>query len=290
VNSRLALGTVQFGLQYGVANKAGRVPADEVAEILRVAKDRGINTLDTAVVYGDSEQILGQAGVTNWQVVSKLPELPDDVENVTAWVENQVENILQRLELSQLYGLLLHRPQQLLEARGKLLIKALEETRAQARATKIGVSVYSPTELEPLFDVMHLDLVQMPFNILDRRLIESGWARQLKSSDVEIHVRSVFLQGLLLMTDRQRPAKFEKWSSLWAEWSRWLGETGLSPLEACLRFVLNVDDIDKVIIGVDGVDHLCEILEVNCGPLDTLPDWPKSVDPMLLNPACWSEI
>ena len=290
MNNRLAIGTAQFGLQYGIANQTGRVLAKEVNKILRVALGRGINTLDTAVAYGDCEQILGQVGVSDWQVISKLPMLPDDVGNVKDWVESQVDSTLEKLGLSQLYGLLLHRPGQILEARGKLLIEALVETRVKEKCQKIGVSVYGPAELERLFDVMHFDLVQIPVNILDRRLIDSGWARQLKSNEVEIHARSVFLQGLLLMTGQERPAKFEKWQSLWLEWSRWLGETGLSPLEACLRYVLNVDGIDKVIVGVDGVDQLHEILNVIGGPLGTLPNWPKSIDGNLLNPACWSQI
>lgn len=290
MNNRLALGTVQFGLEYGVANNAGRVNLDEAGKILAEAAHAGINMLDTAVAYGDSEATLGKIGVADWRIVTKLPEMPDTCTDVAAWVEAQVRGSLDRLSIQQLHAVLLHRPAQLLEARGSQLFAALERLKILGYTKKIGISIYDASELDGLFREMHFDLVQAPLNILDRRLVTSGWAQRLKRSGTELHVRSAFLQGLLLMPADKRPQKFNRWQSLWSEWERWLHETGLSPVEACLRYAMSVEEVDNVVVGVDSAAQLHEIHAAAIGGLSGLPDWPQTIDPVLLNPALWSRL
>lgn len=291
MNKRLALGTVQFGLDYGIANEAGRVPLLEVKGILQHAAAQGADTLDTAIAYGDSESCLGQASVASWRVVTKLPALPDGCEDVAAWVGAQIKGSLHRLGVAQLHGVLLHRSEQLLsEQHGQQLLNALLDIQAQGLTRKIGVSIYAPEELNWLIDKMPLDLVQAPLNILDRRLEASGWVRRLKDQGAEVHVRSAFLQGLLLMPAEQRPQKFAHWQPVWSEWSRWLGETGLTPLQACLGYVLGVDGVDKVVVGVDSVRQLNEIFAASDAVLPSLPDWGRLVDTDLINPARWSQL
>lgn len=287
-NDRLALGTVQFGLEYGVANQAGRVQLKDVRYILEEAAAQGIDTLDTAIAYGESESILGQAGVEGWQVVTKLPALPESCADVGVWVEAQLEDSLRRLGISQVHGVLLHRPEQLLGENGKPLYEALQHIKAQGITRKIGVSVYGPEELDRLMGEMQFDLVQAPLNILDRRLVESGWTRKMKGRGTELHIRSAFLQGLLLMPPNQRPAKFSRWASLWSEWARWLGETGLTPLQACLGYAMGVEEVDKVVVGVDSVKHLQEILVASHSALPSLPNWPQPIDTDLINPGRWN--
>lgn len=287
--SRLALGTVQFGLEYGVANSGGRVTFEEARDVIRQAELNGIDTLDTAIAYGDSETILGQVGVENWGVITKLPPLPSDIRGVEAWVTNQIEQSIRRLGVRQLKGVLLHRPEDLLEQNGGSLINALKGLKRAGLTRKIGVSIYAPEQIEQLKTIMALDLVQAPLNILDRRLIDSGWASRLKDSGTEVHVRSAFLQGLLLMTSDQRPTKFESWSQIWSEWSSWLERTGLTPLQACLAYVLANDDIDKVVVGVDSLVHLKEILHASESVLSSLPEWPQPIDMKLINPSLWNK-
>jgi len=132
--------------------------------------------------------------------------------------------------------------------------------------------------------------VQIPLNILDRRLMESGWARRLKQQGTEVHVRSVFLQGLLLMPASCRPATFRRWWPIWSIWDKWLSNNGLTPLQACLRYVLMCDDIDRVVVGVDSADQLREILVAAQGPIDSIPAWPHPIDLDLLNPARWHQL
>lgn len=287
---RLALGTAQFGLNYGIANQAGQVLVNDAAIILDCAAAAGLDTLDTAIAYGDSEERLGQIGVNQWQIVSKLPQLPDRSLDVSAWVRASVMGSLARLKVSCLGGLLLHHPADLLGSQGDALYAAMAELKSLGVVKKIGISIYQPDELDTLLEYMDFDVVQAPFNILDSRLIESGWLGRLRDLGVELHVRSVFMQGLLLMPGALRPAKFQRWQPLWDEWERWLSVHQLTPLEACLRYALSFNEIRQVIVGVDTLGQLKEIMTAASGNLPPVPVGLRSTDVALLNPSNWHQL
>jgi hypothetical protein len=287
MSCRLALGTAQFGLQYGVANRSGQLSRAAARAILQQAAEAGIVTLDTAIAYGESEARLGESGVGGWQVVSKLPPAPAGCADVAGWVRGAVHGSLQRLGVSRLHGLLLHEPRELLAAHGSALQGALLALKEAGLVSRIGVSVYGPEELAALWPRMQVDIVQAPFNVIDRRLQESGWLTRLHDAGAEIHVRSVFLQGLLLMPSASRPAAFARWQRLWDQWQSWLTGQQLTALQACLGFALGRCEIDRVIVGVDSVTQLQEIVAAAQTPAVTPPESLRSDDPELLNPSRW---
>lgn len=286
--SRLALGTVQFGLDYGIANRGGQVNHDTAAAILDEAGRQGIDTLDTAIGYGQSESVLGGIGMQGYRIVTKLPAVPDDCVDIDVWVQAQMRASLARLRVDSVHGVLLHRPEQLLSPAGPALYAALERLKSQGLTVKTGVSIYAPQELDGLASRFALDLVQSPLSILDRRLVNSGWSARLAAAGTELHVRSVFLQGLLLMPESDRPAQFTKWQPIWNEWSRWLDATGHTPMQACLRYAMSVAGVARVVVGVDSVAQLLQIAGAVDGDLPSLPTWPDDVDITLLNPALWT--
>lgn len=286
---RLALGTVQFGLAYGVANKDGAVSPNEACSILDEAVAIGIDTLDTAVGYGESEAVLGRLDAGRFRVVSKLPGLPADVVNVEQWVRSQLAGSRQRLRMARLDGMLLHRPSDLLGPQGQTLYTSLLRLREDGLVGKIGVSVYGPAELEALFADYDFDLVQAPLNIIDTRLVDSGWSDRLATRGIELHTRSVFLQGLLLMSPSERPKRFARFSHIWKCWDGWLQENELSPLQACLRYANSQQGVSKIVIGVDSCLQLQDIAIATTGVLATLPAWPD-IDPILINPSTWSSL
>jgi aryl-alcohol dehydrogenase-like predicted oxidoreductase len=287
---RLALGTVQFGLDYGIANSSGRVSLVEASSIVRRAKACGVDTLDTAIAYGESESTLGRIGVLGWKIVTKLPELPQACEDVENWVMTQIGQSIEKLGVDRLHAVLLHRPSELLGEHGVQLFQALESLKARGWAKKIGISIYDPRELGQLSSSMYFDLVQAPLNILDRRLVESGCTERLARQGTEVHVRSAFLQGLLLMTPEARPAKFSRWSTLWSVWDAWLHETGLTPLQACLAYVLAQPEVDRVVVGVDNPGQLDQITNASQAVLPSLPNVAQLVSPELINPGHWSSL
>ncbi len=285
---RLALGTAQFGFSYGVANNSGQIDLSQGKLLLDCALKNGINTLDTAVAYGNSEKRLGQIGVEKWHVVSKLPALPDGCENVKGWVVEQVHQSINRLGIDQLYGLLLHEPKQLLESRGQLIYQSLIQLKADGLLNKIGISIYYPSELDLLCKEFDFDLIQAPFNILDRRILDSGWLAKLSKLGIEVHTRSVFLQGLLLMSEKDIPTKFDQWTLLWLEWFNWLKKSELSALEACLGYALSFSEISKIVVGVDSITQLNQVIQAIRGAPLNVPDKLKIDDINLINPTNWA--
>jgi aryl-alcohol dehydrogenase-like predicted oxidoreductase len=286
--SRLALGTVQFGLSYGVANQVGQVSRASAKAMLELAAQHHVDTLDTAIAYGESEACLGDAGVAGFRVVSKLPPLPDGCTTVDTWVQEQLAMSLARLGADSLYGLLLHRPEQLLEQGGAALYRALERLQEAGRVHKIGVSVYSPGQLDVLMPRYKFDLVQAPLNLVDRRLHTSGWLQRLKEVGVEVHTRSAFLQGLLLMPASAIPARFKPWAALWDRWHAWLAAHHLPAVQACLAYPLSFSGIDRVVVGAESVGQLSEILlAASVGGLPDFPDLQCDAQD-LINPARWS--
>ena len=288
--SKLALGTVQFGLPYGIANRFGQVGPNEAKAMLALALAHGIDTLDTAVNYGDSEAVLGDIGVSQFDVVSKLPAFTGDNASVTQWAMTEASASLSRLGISHYASLMLHRPSQLLEATGADLYRALYQLKDRGVTRKIGISVYSPAELENILPKFDFDVVQIPFNLFDRRLLSSGWLRKLKDKGIEVHTRSTFLQGLLLMSRRDRPPQFDIWVDLWSKWDYWVADSGLSPMQICMAYALGISEIDKIVIGADNALQLLEIIEsgVPIAGIE-IPDF-ACQDERLINPSNWEAL
>lgn len=284
---KLALGTVQFGLDYGVANAGGRTSRDEVVRILECAKIAGIDTLDTAAAYGECEQVLGGVGVVGWKVISKAPPLPNDSVNGREWVLEHIRQSLKRLRIERLEGVLLHNAGDLLKTQGANIAAGLQQAKTEGLVGKVGYSIYSPQLLDELLTVMPPDLIQAPFNIFDQRLARSGWLDRLAGDGVEVHVRSIFLQGLLLMARDKRPAYFGQWRELWSRWDALVEGQGSSALSLCLGFVKTQPAISRIVVGVDNRIHLEQLLAIwkaaaAMDGADLFCD-----DPLLVEPSNW---
>lgn len=286
----LALGTVQFGMPYGIANRAGKIENAEAGAIIRMARSHGVHDIDTAVAYGDSEEILGRLSITDFQTVSKLPPIPDDCPEPGDWVHQLVNGSLARLGLPQLRGLLMHRSDDLLKIHGPQILKAVEELKREKKIEKFGISTYDPADAMRYLDVLGIDIVQCPFNVFDRRLVNGQCLEKLTARKVEVQVRSAFLQGLLLMGRDEIPQKFSPWSVLFSEWHTWLKEQGISAVSACLQFIRQFRQISLVIVGIDSTDQLQGILNAWNQPGRDVPEKIQSNAPQLINPSLWSQL
>ncbi len=284
---KLAIGTAQFGTDYGITNQQGCVTEEEVNAILQYAKQSGISMLDTAIAYGDSEKKLGEIGVSDWQIITKLGLLNKSEKNIAASVNEQVQASLQRLKVDRLYGLLLHNTECLLSNDGQEIYDTLIKLKEIGSVQKVGISIYDPVELDQLCGRYKFDIVQAPLNIFDRRIVESHWDQKLQQQGIELHTRSVFLQGLLLMSAEKRPERFKQWAALWSSWDNWINANGLSFLQACLRYVFSINTVDKIVLGIDSCEQLREIINAVDGELPVLPDELRCNDVQLLNPSFW---
>lgn len=298
---KLALGTVQFGLDYGISNQSGRPPAAEVGAILALAHRAGINVLDTAVNYGLAEARLGGLGVgepcAGWSIITKLPGLPLalSADQVVAWCRNEIHQSLARLRAKRVDGLLLHRSQDLLGPLGIDLLLAMRTLKSEGLVGAIGLSVYGPDDLDVLalgpfpFSSLPLDIVQVPCSVLDRRLERSGWADRLVRNGTRVHLRSVFLQGLLLMPPQAVPSKLTGRTRALDAWHRWLSETGDSALAAALRFAVTRSFAERVVVGVTSASELNEIISAleRSGPMP--PDGLEDAAADLIDPRSWNQ-
>jgi len=244
--NKIILGTVQFGLDYGINNVSGQVSPTEVMKILSVCKESCITKLDTSAAYGNSEKILGEFIKSDFDVISKYPGCSRSVESV-------FNNTLADLGVNRIYGYLIHHFNFFKEHTHIWEdIFLLKET---GKIKKIGFSIYNIDELNFLFDNnIEFDLIQFPYNIFDRRF--DPYLYELKKRNVEIHIRSVFLQGLFfkdlnLLNEKIRPLK-----SYLLELREFCKKRNYSIESFALNYVLHNQYIDGVLIGVDNADQL----------------------------------
>jgi aryl-alcohol dehydrogenase-like predicted oxidoreductase len=285
---RLALGTAQFGSSYGVSNKMGKLAGAEARAVLDCARSFGIRTLDTAIAYGVSEASLGELGVSDFEIVTKLPSLPALGCDVEQWVDSQVKRSLERLGITKLHAVLLHCPEDLIGDRGSALNSALDRLVREGLAAKIGISIYEPDQAARIWAKFRPDIVQFPFNILDRRMQTSGWIGKFSEAGVEIHSRSAFLQGLLLMKPDDMPLQFSQWRHLFDRVSDWAKINHLSLVEAALGCAKHQEGIDKVVIGVDCIQQLEEIIGAWHRSVVSTPLELATSDQLLIDPTNWT--
>lgn len=288
---RLVLGTVQLGLEYGISNHSGLMSLDHAADLLECAYANGCRTLDTAEAYGLSERRLGEIGVERFSVISKLAHLPAECGNLEDYVYNRVTAMLSRVKAAALEGVLLHNPLELLT----LSDAQLAQTRAgfgrlkeNGLIRKCGVSVYKPEDLVAVSERFESDLVQLPCCPLDTRWAQSDIVQKLRAEGVEIHARSVFLQGLMVMSLEDVPSYFDPWRGLLSAWHDWTRETHITPMEACLRISMNNPLFDKLVVGAQSTMELAQQLEILDTPAVDLPalDF-GTADESFLNPSRW---
>lgn len=284
----IAIGTANFGMQYGVANIDGRLSKKSVEEILALAKSRGVTCLDTANAYGESQKLLGEIDVRDWRIISKISSVPPGCIDVAAYVRTQISLILDSLKVSEFDTVLVHNAKDLMSDIGEQVFEEIQKAQSKGQVRKIGVSIYDPNDLELITNRFNLDLVQAPINVFDNRLQDSGWLDRLVSTGIEVHARSVFLQGVLLSNNVQNNSFFKPWKSTFEKWNSFCETTKNAPLMNCIKHVNSYDMVSNVVIGFDSAQNLSEVFDAFCEPPQRISGIDFGVDDQLINPAIWS--
>ena len=284
--NRIVLGGAQLGLPYGILNGGETLSREEVARILDTAFGHGIDSIDTAIAYGQSESIIGETAQNRFKIISKLPPIPSDIANVSQWVRTQIDASLSRLNCSSLEALLLHHPQDLIGPHGSELYAAINSLLSEKIIERFGVSIYAPNELDGIIGKFNIDVVQAPLNVFDRRII--GVTDQLSALNIEVHVRSVFLQGVLIANPKDRPQRFQPWSEHFARFDEWVHSTGMSAMACCLGFALQQPGVTKLVIGTTSKESLTEIMASIPNIHLEVPADLQSSSEQLIDPRVWS--
>lgn len=276
---KLGLGTVQFGQAYGVSNRSGQVPEREVAAILATAATAGMRLLDTAANYGEAEAVLAKQDTTPFRIVTKTIALKHGLDAVIARARQSGTSL-------KADTLLVHAASDLLGADGAALWAALLRLREQGIFRRIGISVYVADDPAALAARFRPDVMQLPFSLLDQRLLANGTLAQLNALGVEIHARSLFLQGLLFLEDL--PEKLRPAAAHLARIRTQLKDAGTTPLSAALGFVLSRPEIAYGLVGVTSAVDLNQIIAAAQINLPAL-DWPTFAleDETVLTPSLW---
>lgn len=281
---KLALGTVQFGLQYGISNKSG-VPTDvEMKEIFNTSAQNGINTFDTAVAYGNAEERIADFLPNDAEIISKFPKTDSKSE-----LENIILNSISRLKRDNLYGFMAHNGDFLIE--NPQLWEVLEKLKQENKIQKIGYSLYTPEQLEKLLELNLIpDIIQIPYSLLDRKF--EPYFSELKQKNVEIHCRSVFLQGLYFLNPENLPEKLVPLNPELKRLQSICQSNQVKITDVALNFAYSNTYIDKIVIGIENKTQLNENINSikNWNKNDSIFDEIKLItvnNKELLNPANW---
>ena len=257
MSTNICLGSAQFGMDYGITNPNGKVPEYIAREILEFAALNNISYIDTAQSYGSAEQVIGKLVPcsNDFKISTKLaPGLSSEF-----WTTS-LNISLAKLKLSSIYGLLIHNSKDLLGAGGASLISWLKSVKSKGLVSKVGVSIYSKSELNSI-DLDAIDIVQLPVSIYNQSLILDGTIKLLKDYDIEIHARSIFMQGLIIRTPEFWPEFISsEFKNHHGNIVRKANEAGISMLDLSIQFINQIECIDVAIVGVDNLPQLSSIL------------------------------
>ena len=233
---KIIVGTAQFGSNYGISNQRGKTKAKKVGEIFTFLKKNKIKFFDTATNYGNAEQLLGKMSQDKFQIITKLPPLPASEKKVERWVNTKFEKSLLKLNCKKIYSVLLHRPSDLLGDRGKDLFEAINNLKKKGLVSKIGISIYNYEEkLQKLINFF-------------------------KKKKIEIHARSIFLQGLLLDRKIFRSKKFKKWQITWDNWEYFCSRKNLNYTDVAINFAIFQKKIDYFVLGFQDLPQIKEVM------------------------------
>jgi aryl-alcohol dehydrogenase-like predicted oxidoreductase len=264
--SKLSLGTVQFGLNYGIANLEGKPSQEKVSEIVEFVINKGINCFDTAQAYGNSELVLGNAlqGKRDIFLISKIKS-----DNFNDSLNGNLLHSLENLNSNYLFGLLLHDSELLYNWTEKKseVVNVLKERNI---IKYFGVSIYTSEDFDLAINNDDITIIQIPFNIFDLRALNEKWIEKAQLKGKLIFIRSVFLQGLLLMNIDMIPAKLSKAKKYLETFENFAKELNISKSELALSFVETVAKDSILLFGCDNLIQAEENLEnyKNLKPLD----------------------
>jgi aryl-alcohol dehydrogenase-like predicted oxidoreductase len=264
MNTSICLGTVQFGADYGITNKSGKVSEKLVKNILVHAEKNNIKYLDTAQSYGDAEEVLGRIKKrdSRFKIISKLSSLEnlDITKETINKLEKRFNKTLNNLECKSIYSFLIHNSNDLKRKNSDLLFEWLESLLKRSLVKKIGLSIYDLKELEEI-PIKKINLIQLPLSIYNQNALKDGYLRKLSEEGILIHARSVFLQGLLLNSSKSWPKYFsEEFKKHHLKTELLSKEMEISLLDLCLGFIKKLPFLDSLVIGVTSMEELNQII------------------------------
>lgn len=253
--NKIILGVTQFGMRYGIMNKFNINRKQELKKILNFSKKNKIKYLYTSKYYGNSNKLLEYENLNYFEIFTKF-KAEDLLKDNIIFEINKIKIKLKKKNLI----LLIDGFEKLNIKKSTNVHNRLKSLKKSKYISKFGYSIYSFINLKKICNNFKPDILQCPYSIIDRRLEKNRFLQYLKNKKIEVHVRSIFLQGLLLIDPSKLPKKFLKWKDRFKIFKYQMSMNGVNNLDACINFIQNNKYIDKILIGVDNLNHLKEIV------------------------------
>ena len=288
INTKLVLGTAQFGGRYGILSSRQIVKDIQFKKIIAYSKKNKIRQLDTARSYGNCEvRLKKNKNIDNFNITTKIFIPKKNKRKPEDYIRFQINKIIKNLNLKKIYCVLIHNPGYFPNRRKYFY--ALKKLKQEGLIKNIGFSVYETSYLKNIIKNYDFDVVQLPYSIIDRRFEESGCLKILKKKGIKIYARSIFLQGLLLLSYNKIPKKFKRNSYVWDLWHDWLKKNKLTAIDVCLNFVSSNKYIDKIIVGVHHLKQLKKIINFERKKINYPKFFPLKNE-KILNPLNWNTL
>jgi aryl-alcohol dehydrogenase-like predicted oxidoreductase len=283
---KLVIGSAQLGMNYGLFNNR-KINHKELKKIEKLVLKSKINFIDTAISYGDSENIIGSSKLKNLHIITKIKLPSKKIIQVRDWTLKEISKSLYKLKIKKIYGVLIHDYKDLLGKYGKDYLLSLQELKKKKIIKKIGISIYESHEIKKIWKFWKPDLIQVPFNPLDNRILDSGWVDVFRKFKVKIFARSVFLQGLLINEDNSFIVN-KNYLILLNKFKNWCYKNNISLLQGCIHFVKQFKKIDYLVVGFNNYNQLKEIIDVFNKKQIIIPKKFSTNKKSLIDPRKWN--
>ena len=280
LKKRIVIGSANFTQKYGA--DPIKLNYKENRKILNLAKNNGIYEIDTAKTYLKNKDVFLNID-KKFKFSTKI--IPDSKWVSLEFCQKQLEDHFKSFNGNKIETLLFHDIKILLTKKGEKIFKNLEVLKKKKYFKKIGLSIYDIDCLNYINSNYNFDVVQCPYNILDKRILTTGWYDKLKNQGIEIHIRSIFLQGLLVNKSVYKKNYFKKWQNFFINWFQNLENNNVSPIDYCLSDLLNYD-FNKIIIGINNSKNLKEIINFKTIDKNKMINF-NIIDTRLIDPRNW---
>ena len=288
--NKLIIGSANFGLNYGQGPLKKKVDTKEIKKIISFCEKKNINFLDTAYSYKNERHLKFQK-LNKWNIITNISiKNFKNRKNLDKKINSLINQSIKNFKVKNLYGVLFHDIKEIEKKSGRHFYSILEKLKKTKKVKKIGASVYNPKDIDKILKNYKFDIIQCPLSIFDRRFINSGYLKKMKKKGIEIHIRSIFLQGLLLMQNKLIPKKFNRWNKIWSKWESWNIKNKTTKLETCVNFINQISNVDKIVIGITKKDQLQNIIKYFKKSKKQNYSYQFSKDINLLDPRKWNTI
>jgi len=287
INDKLCFGTANFAKEYGI-NKRKGYNHKKIKTIFNLLKRNKIKHIDTAINYKNVEKKIGKFNLDSFKIYTKIPKIPKKIKNINLWIRNQIKLSLKKTKKIFFEGVFLHNPEDLLKNKKNQIYDSLINLKKEKKIKKIGLSIYDLNMLKKITKEFKIDMIQIPYNLFDRGEKKKELLNKLKKEKIEIHVRSIFLQGILLMDSNKLPIHFRKWKNKFINFENWCKKNKISKIQACLNAVLEDRVFNKVLISTENEEQLVQIFDALNKKNNK--DYPKDLqtnEKKLIDPRLW---